>query len=344
MKLPREVIIGKNVLERVPEVCGELRLGKKVLIVTGETTYRIAGGRLASLMNDSFEVEIEKIGEASEKNVKNVVDISKKIKADFIIAAGGGRVIDVAKLASKIVGIEFVSIPTAASHDGIASAIASIKNSRGVTSRAAEPPIAVVADTEIIKSSPYRLLASGCGDVISKYTSVKDWMLAKQVKDEEISEYSIAMSEMAAEIIVQAENEIPQRGEAAIRKVIKALISCGVAMSIAGSSRPASGSEHKFSHALDILTEKPALHGEQCAVGSIMAMYLHGGDWREVRDALKNIGAPTTAEELDIDSRLIVDALVSAKKIKPHRYTILEHLNINKDKAEKAARYTGVIE
>ena len=56
------------------------------------------------------------------------------------------------------------------------------------------------------------------------------------------------------------------------------MISSGMAISIAGNSRPASGSEHKFSHALDMIAPKPALHGEQCGVGTIMMMYLHGGD------------------------------------------------------------------
>lgn len=55
-------------------------------------------------------------------------------------------------------------------------------------------------------------------------------------------------------------------------------------MCIAGSSRPTSGSEHMFSHALDVLHPGKALHGEQCGVGCIMMMNLHGGDWKAIRD------------------------------------------------------------
>ncbi len=95
---------------------------------------------------------------------------------------------------------------------------------------------------------------------------------------------------------------------------MKALVSSGVAMSIAGSSRPASGSEHKFSHMLDMIAPRPALHGEQCGVGSIMMMYLHGGDWRAIRDALSTIGAPTTARQLGIPEEHIVEALVRAMR------------------------------
>ncbi len=344
MKLPRQIIVGKNVLDRVPEVCSELKLGKNALIVTGKKTYHIAGSKLASILNEHHNVEVEIVKEADVHNVQKVAEALKENKFDFIVAVGGGRVIDVAKLAGKITGAEFISVPTAASHDGIASARASIRDNNGITSKAAEPPIAVVADTKIIGESPYRLLASGCGDVISKYTAVKDWKLGNIVKGEEISEYSAALSKMGAKIVVDAREEIPAKSESAIRKVIKALISCGVAMSIAGSSRPASGSEHKFSHALDLIADKPALHGEQCAVGSIIMMYLHGGDWRGIKSALKTIGIPTNSKELKIDDEVIVEALVKAKEIRPQRYTILEHIDINKEKAIKAARATGVIE
>ncbi len=116
-------------------------------------------------------------------------------------------------------------------------------------------------------------------------------------------------------------------------------------MSIAGSSRPASGSEHMFSHALDrIAPPKAALHGEQCGgVGTIMMMYLHGGNWQEIRDALKKIGgAPTNAEELGIEDKYIIEALLQAHSIRPDRYTILGN-GLTLSAAEKVARITKVI-
>ena len=124
--------------------------------------------------------------------------------------------------------------------------------------------------------------------------------------------------------------------------MLKALVSNGVAMSIAGSSRPASGSEHMFSHALDRIAPKSALHGEQCGVGTIMMMYLHGGNWQEIRDALKKIGAPTNAEELGIEDKYIIEALVQAHSIRPDRYTILGN-GLTPEAAEKVARITKVI-
>ena len=98
-----------------------------------------------------------------------------------------------------------------------------------------------------------------------------------------------------------------------------------------------------FSHALDQLAPKPALHGEQCGVGSIMMMYLHGGDWQQIRSALKKIGAPATARELGIEDKYIIEALLHAHSIRPERYTILGS-GLTPSAARKVAKITGVID
>ncbi|MFQ5800438.1 MAG: NAD(P)-dependent glycerol-1-phosphate dehydrogenase, partial [Candidatus Hydrothermarchaeales archaeon] len=289
------------------------------------------------------EVKVEIISDATSEEVSRVEELLRNNCSRFAVAVGGGKVIDVTKLASKNSGIEFLSIPTAAAHDGIASSRASIKRDGNTVSIGANAPVAIIADTAVIQRGPYRLLASGCGDIISKYTSVKDWELARDKRGEEFSEYAAALSMMSAKIIMDSSATISNGSEESTRKVVKALISCGVAMSIAGSSRPASGSEHKFSHALDAIAQNPALHGEQCGVGTIMMMRLHGGDWEKIKEALSKIGAPTTAKELGIEEGLIVKALVKAREIRPERYTILEEVKLTERDAERLARETGVI-
>jgi glycerol-1-phosphate dehydrogenase [NAD(P)+] len=114
-------------------------------------------------------------------------------------------------------------------------------------------------------------------------------------------------------------------------------------MSVAGNTRPASGSEHMFSHMLDKIAPGKSLHGEQCGVGAIMMMYLHGENWEKIRDFLKIIGAPTNARELRIPKKKIVEALVNAQKIRPERYTILGEQGLTEDAAKKLAKITGVI-
>jgi len=148
---------------------------------------------------------------------------------------------------------------------------------------------------------------------------------------------------MSARLVVKNADLIKPSEEEGLRVLLEALISCGVAMSIAGSSRPCSGSEHLFSHALDQVVPKPALHGEQCGVGAIMMARLHNIDWKRIRDTLRKVGAPTTAKELGVEPEQVVEALVRAREIRPDRYTILDERGLNHESAEKLARATGVI-
>jgi glycerol-1-phosphate dehydrogenase [NAD(P)+] len=146
---------------------------------------------------------------------------------------------------------------------------------------------------------------------------------------------------MAAQLVEDGIEKVASGTEEGVRLVVKALISSGVAMSIAGTSRPASGGEHKFSHWLDANSDNPALHGEQCGLGSIVTMYLHGGDWEKIRDTLKIVNAPINSKGLGMDDGMVLSAFINSKEIRPQRTTILDK---TEPKAiEEAALATGVI-
>ncbi|WGI17289.1 NAD(P)-dependent glycerol-1-phosphate dehydrogenase [Methanonatronarchaeum sp. AMET-Sl] len=344
MKLPRNVLIGHKVIERSAELCNDLGLNGEVIIATGPTTRKVAGQLTADTLEENgYEPNLIEIEKASHKEVDRVVELGKELDNKFIVGVGGGKVIDVAKVASSKLKTQFISVPTAASHDGIASGRASIMDGEDKVSVESTPPIGVIADTYILSKAPWRLTCSGCADIISNYTAIKDWELARKLRNDEYSNYSAALSKMTAEELAENRDSIKKGLEESAWIVVKGLISSGVAMSIAGSSRPASGAEHKFSHMLDRIAPKPALHGEQCGVGSILMMYLHGGDWKDLKYILKEIGAPTDAETLNIDPETIIKALTNAHKIRPERYTILGNEGLTKEAARKLAKETEVI-
>ena len=343
MELPREVLLGEDLKDKVSLVAKRLKLGENVLILYGPKTKEIAGKDVETYLKNFFHVKNLLIKEASMKNVQKALETIRNENMDWVLGVGGGSIIDVAKLASFKADVPFISFPTTASHDGIASANASIRDLEAKTSIKARPPVAVIADVNIIKTAPYRYLAAGVGDMISNLTAVKDWELAHKIKGEYFSEYAASLSLMSAKMVIKNANIIRLGNEESVRKVIKGLISSGVAMSIAGSSRPASGAEHLFSHALDAIAPKPALHGEQCGVGTIIMAYLHGLNWKKIRETLKRVGAPTNAYELEIDPEFIIEALTIAHTIRPERYTILGKDGLTKEAAEKAAKITGVI-
>ncbi len=342
IQLPREIHTGAGVIDETGAICKNLRFEGKVMVVSGPKTRHIAGEAVIdSLVNEGFDVHNITINHASKNSVLEVQDLIKN--CCLVLGVGGGKVIDVAKLASTRSAVNFISVPTAASHDGIASPRASIKNEAGTVSLKAEPPIGVIADTKIISGAPFRLLAAGCGDIVSNYTAILDWKLAHRLLNEDYSDSAAALSMMTAKMTIKSADAIKEGLTESAGLVVKALISSGIAISIAGTSRPASGSEHKFSHALDIIAPKPALHGEQCGVGTIMMMFLHGGDWKFIRDTLKIIKAPTTAKEMRIKPEYIIEALKIAHTIRSERYTILGDRGLTEEAAESLAVKTGVI-
>ncbi len=338
MVLPRIVVTGPGVLEQLPAVIAELDLPERGLIVCDSNTLKIAGRQVNEYLeiggHQMKKVVVEGANSQELLRVEDAVD-----GIDFLIGVGGGRPIDLAKQAGFNKNIPFVSIPTAASHDGFGSARSSIRQAGRKTSMQAIPPIAVVADTTIISRAPSRLLAAGVGDIVSNQTAVLDWRLDGQKAD--YSEYAAALSEMAAQLVEDGIEKVASGTEEGVRLVVKALISSGVAMSIAGTSRPASGGEHKFSHWLDANSDNPALHGEQCGLGSIVTMYLHGGDWEKIRDTLKAVNAPINSKGLGMDDGMVLSAFINSKEIRPQRTTILD--KIEPKAIEEAALATGVI-
>jgi len=342
MEFPRNVIVGHGVIDEIAELCNRVNLEGVGLVVHDETTKRIAGEKVMDLLNKDYEIKEIVVEKATINEVRRVQRFAKKINADFLVAVGGGSVIDVAKLASFKCKVPFISVPTAASHDGIASPRASIKKNGYSVSKEARSPLAILADTAIISKAPYKMLASGCADVISNLTAILDWQLAARLKGEYYSSFAAALAKTAAELLIENAKYIKPGIEEAVWIAVKSMIVSGVAMSVANSSRPASGAEHMFSHALDRIAPGKAMHGEQCGVGAIMMMYLHGGDWEKIKNALKEIGAPTTAKELGVSKRDIIRALTMAHKMRPERYTILGTDGITKEAAEKLVKVTGV--
>jgi glycerol-1-phosphate dehydrogenase [NAD(P)+] len=341
--LPRIVLVGENVIHQVGSICKEFGYTKS-LLVTGKKTYKIAGELTEQILTkQAIQTCTTIVADATRETIEAVKKKISATKSEVVFGIGGGRNIDVAKISSYETKRFFISVPTVASHDGIASNLASIKGSERPYTLSATSPIAVVMDSKIIQESPYRFTAAGCGDMICKAVEVRDWRLAHRETNEYYGGYAGSLSLMSSQHVMERAQIIKEQTHEGIRTLLEALVSCGVAMSIAGSSRPTSGSSHLFSHALDQIAEKPALHGEQCGVGSIMMAKLHGLNWEAIKGSLATIGAPTNADELGVSDKTIIKALLFAKSIRPDRYTILNKITLDQRKATQLAKSTKVI-
>lgn len=343
IELPRLIDAKMNAIDNIATDCNKLLLQDSAGLIVDDLTYEIAGKRVeANLKEAGIDVHVLKINGATMEAVKEACELYKEINARFSVAVGGGTVIDVAKYSSFKENIPFVSVPTVASHDGISSARASIKSKDRSFSYEARPPTLVIGDIETMSKAPKRFAISGACDLVSNRTAVLDWYLSQRITGEHVSEYASALANLTADSMINARNDIAVDALTRTYTVFKGLISSSMAMCIAGSSRPASGAEHLISHRLDRISSKPAMHGEQCGLMSVFTMYLHGGDWKQLKDTLEVLGAPTSIHELGTDEDTVIEAITTAQKSRSDRYTILSS-GVTKTAVKLGLEKTGIV-
>ncbi len=342
MELPRLIVVGEKNINDIGSFLKSLKNIKKVSLVSGNNVKKIVQSKIESSLSASKIQMVWHLAKTNDKkSIQQIEQNVGKSKSELIVGVGGGRSVDIAKIIGFNLDLPFVSIPTSASHDGIASPFVSIKGNKP-HSLVATAPLGVFVDVDIIKKAPKKLLASGCGDLIAKITAVRDWQLGRDKTGEYYGRYSADLALMSAKILMEHSSRFSKKG-LDVREVVEALISAGVASCIAGSSRPCSGAEHLFSHAVDKLEPGIGLHGEKCGIGAIMIAKLQGQDWRKIVKTLKSVGAPTTAKEIGLKSEVLAEALTIAQSLRPERYTILKEVNMNENKAINLAKSTKVL-
>jgi len=340
ISLPHKILIKRGAVSEVKELLAGMHLGKKCALFCDKTTLEIIGKNVAKDISGAFSVTMV---DPVSTNVEGIRTLAAKLKPfDFCLGIGGGRTIDICKYVSFLAGKPWISFPTIPSHDGIVSSRASLEDSGKRVSVDASEPIAIIADLDVLHDAPYRYVAAGAGDCLSNISAVEDWKLADKSGDEKYHEVMAGLAAMSANIVISHADEIAQQDYHGLEMLMWALISSGFAMNIYGSSRPASGSEHNFSHALDSLGSK-ALHGEQVALATIACQYLQGGDWRKIKHVMQQLRLPTDAKSLGIGDDMAVKALAGAKDVR-NRYTVLNENNLNESSARKVLRATGIIE
>lgn len=342
MELPRRIVIGEGNMSDVGDFLVSLTGAGSASLVSGPKVAEAVGGVVSGSLRKAGVSHTWHM--APENREEMMAGMREEIRSDgsgVIAGIGGGRSVDAAKMAAADLGVPYVSVPTAASHDGMASPFASVRGDRP-HSIVVSAPLGVFVDIDVIKSAPSRLLASGCGDLIANIIAILDWKLGHERTGEYYGIYSASLARMSANIVMENAEDFAQNGIDA-RVVVEALISAGVASCIAGSSRPCSGAEHLFSHALDRIAPGRGLHGEKCGIGSIMMAKLHGLDWKGIAYALESTGAPVTAAQVGLDGKQVVEALCTAQDMRPERYTILREANLDGAAARDLAVQTGVL-
>ena len=258
---------------------------------------------------------------------------------DAVVGIGGGRTLDVAKYAASITGLPMVSVATSLAHDGLASPVASLEHEDHKGSFGVHTPIAVVVDLDYVRRCPRDQLRAGIGDALSNLSALSDWALANRERDEPWDGVAAALARSAAESLLHAEH--PLDDDQLLTTLANALIQSGLAMAIAGNSRPCSGACHEIAHAIDAMHPGTSSHGAQVAVGMLFACYLRSDRELDAIDAcLRRYGAPRLPADLGLSEEEFTAAVLRAPSTRPGRYTILEHLAMDDEQtAERVAAF-----
>ena len=263
----------------------------------------------------------------------NIEEVSKvafnlPYTVEAIVGIGGGKALDFAKYCGHLLKIPFISVPTSSSSGGFCSPNCSLLVDGYRKSVKASIPFGVVIDLDVIKSCPQVYFYAGLGDMMSKITALWDWKKASQKGMARYNDFAALMAYNSLDLLF-IKHSFDINSTEFQRSLTNSLLISGIAMEIAGTSRPASGSEHLISHALDAVSKYPKMHGLQVGVSTYLCALLQNNSSVEnLREVFFKTGFFEFVEQNPFNYHEYVDALRMAPTIKQDYYTILSEKNM----------------
>ena len=281
------VYIEKGAISRLTTLCADY---ENILIVADENTFAAAGEQVCDALGGLADKRV--IFSGSEILIPDETAIGAVQAAlagvDLIVGIGSGVIQDLCKYVAHFAELPYMIVATAPSMDGYASNGAAMILKGMKETIAAKLPKAIIADVDVLKNAPLDMIQAGYGDVIGKFSALCDWELSRIVTGEYFCQYIYDTTYQMIEKVLATAEGLLKREEESIKALSEALMIVGIMMSFAGSSRPASGSEHHLSHFFEIVgivKDEPYFpHGIDVAYGTVITA--------EIREKLLGIEFP----------------------------------------------------
>ena len=290
-----------------------------------------------------LDIDGAEIFRVPDGDYATAVELGQRLRAgafEAVTGIGGGKTIDVTKFAAHMAGIPMVAVATSLAHDGICSPISTLAHESGGGSYGVVMPMAIIVDLDRVRTAPAALSTAGIGDAISDLSAVADWELAAADTGERVDGLAVAMARTAAQAVLHQPGDA--RSDEFLTVLAESLILSGIAMAVAGTSRPASGGDHEIMHAINKLYPDTASHGELAGLGGLFCTFLRGDaeEARTVSACLARHGLPRTPADLGLSDADFAKAVAYAPETRPGRYTILERLALSETEiADRVAAY-----
>lgn len=333
-RLPYHLIVQEGIFEQVDVVmadCVPDIKNKKVIIVTEENLQQLFAKILEELQRDFKNSEIYLVDEGSFDAAVALAKYVCMNDISVIIGFGGGKVLDLAKYAAFVSKATYLCLPTTLSNDSLASPVA-VLGTEGNARKTFQCtiPDAILVDVNVIMGAPEKQILAGIGDTISKYTALNDWKIAHLKEQSQVDDFAYMISKMAFNTICFTE-EKDIKSKSFIKVLTQALVMGGLAMEIAGDSRPSSGSEHLFCHALEECYSEQVnvSHGIAVAMGSYGACIFQNRNIAKITRLLKEYKLPVKPSAWGITEKIFVGAWQQASATRPDRYTILNETDLS---------------
>jgi glycerol-1-phosphate dehydrogenase [NAD(P)+] len=285
-KIPLQAVIyDEEVMAKLSAILGRFTQGKKVALLADVRTWKVAGQRAEKSLSDAGWQVTTVIVPDSDHGSPICDDITRSAlkpivpQCDILLAVGGGVINDLTKWIAFELDLPYVVIATAASMNGYTAANVA-PTLKGVKSLVhARSPVAALAEPEVIAEAPYELTASGLGDVIAKPISTADWIMNHRFFGEYFCSDCTELISAIEPFYFEHSDEVRERKPQAIESLYKALLYSGLAMTMVGTSAPASGGEHMLSHTLDMMSSVDGVphdyHGRQVGLGTLFAAAIY---------------------------------------------------------------------
>ncbi len=317
--IPTLVRIKPGALDRIGVYVQRGQFSRAVLLFNKELDHALVDRVDWSLAANGIEVlaRVEVVNSSFEHAQEIFQSLSAK--TDVIIGLGGGKALDVAKYTAFLTRLPYIAVPTALSNDGFCSPQSSLDFKGKRRSFASAMPYGVVVDTQVCLNAPRILWLAGIGDSVAKITSVYDWKLAFRIKGTQVDDFAALLSDATVfQLMAKPDHDLE-----GMRLLATALMLNGIAMEICGSSRPASGSEHLISHALDLGGGKSRLHGLQVGAATYMVSQLQGRGTERIAELFEATGFWTALREDPFSRTDWEAAFRAAPTVKTDFYTVL---------------------
>lgn len=306
-------------------------IGQKTIVISEEFLIGIYKEKITDISKDFGDAEIFAMKEAS---FDEAVTIAKKVCVEdikVIIGIGGGRVLDTAKYAAHISKAVYICMPTSLSNDSLASPFSVLETyGKARKTFACKIPTAIIVDTNMIINAPEGQTLSGIGDTIAKHTALFDWKLSAAKTSTRIDDFAYALSRMSYDSVYHCD-EKNMKSRVFIRILSRALVMGGLAMEIAGSSRPCSGSEHLFAHAIEeFYPDIKISHGLAVALGSVPACIFQSQDAKGLIDFYSTYGLDISPVSYGITKDMFADMWDKARTVRTGRVTILDDIILDR--------------